>query len=137
MKINTQDPSFLANSALLLFQFVVHELQPGLREEQLTPAQLELLLFIGGQEDAPSMTDIARHSAHSTASSTGTIDRLEKLDLVERFFQSDDRRKVLVRLKQKGKDFIISMKRRLTTKLGVSSNERQVLQDTLVALAPA
>jgi len=53
-----------------------------------------------------SMTDIARKTGHSTASATGSVDRLEKMEYVERFHALDDRRKVLVRLTTKGLEFI-------------------------------
>jgi DNA-binding MarR family transcriptional regulator len=56
---------------------------------------LDLILMSG-----PSTAgDIARHTGLTSGAVTGLIDRLERLDLVERTADPGDRRKVLVRVR--------------------------------------
>jgi DNA-binding MarR family transcriptional regulator len=57
---------------------------------------LDLILMNG-----PSTAgDIARHTGLTSGAVTGLIDRLERLGLVERAADPDDRRKVLVRVRE-------------------------------------
>lgn len=58
---------------------------------------LDLILMKG-----PSTAgDIARHTGLTSGAVTGLIDRLERLGLVERAADPDDRRKVLVRVRDR------------------------------------
>lgn len=135
MRQTNTDPTLLANSALLLFQFVLGGLNPELRKENLSPTQLELLMFISEQDEPPTMTELSRHCAHSTAAGTGCVDRLEKLGFAERFHEVDDRRKIRVRMTKKGVDLLSSFKRSLAVKIADSSNERDGIQNALLALS--
>jgi len=47
------------------------------------------------------MTDIAKKMGHSTAAATGLVDRMEKLDFMERVHAKEDRRKIMVRITPK------------------------------------
>lgn len=59
---------------------------------------LDLILMKG-----PSTAgEIARHTGLTSGAVTGLIDRLERLGLVERTDDPDDRRKVLVRVREEG-----------------------------------
>jgi DNA-binding MarR family transcriptional regulator len=59
---------------------------------------LDLILMKG-----PSTAgEIARHTGLTSGAVTGLIDRLERQGLVERAADPDDRRKVLVRVRQEG-----------------------------------
>ena len=59
---------------------------------------LDLILMKG-----PSTAgEIARHTSLTSGAVTGLIDRLERQGLVERAADPDDRRKVLVRVRQEG-----------------------------------
>jgi len=134
------DTSTLAHTAIGMFRFVVGELQQSLHDEQITPAQLDLLLFIASQDTSPTMTDIARHMRHSTAASTGTVDRLSRLGFLERSHATDDRRKVCVCLTPKGREFLTNAQalcgERLASIMDNPRNPRERgIQDLLLALA--
>lgn len=80
------------------------------------------------------MTATAKHCRNSTAACTGTIDRLEKLGFLERYFTADDRRKVFVRLTANGKEFLEKVSANLAKKLLPESKECMSLKKTLIAL---
>lgn len=69
-------------------------------------------------DDEVTMTRIARWVGHSTAAATGLIDRLERFGYVERRFAAYDRRKVLVRITQKGRALLAEVKEAAETELG-------------------
>ena len=56
------------------------------------------------------MSDIAKKMGHSTAAATGLVDRLEKLSYVERVHAAEDRRKIMVRITQKGTELVSRMR---------------------------
>ena len=63
------------------------------------------------------MTDIAKKMGHSTAAATGLVDRLEKLSYVERVHAAEDRRKIMVRITQKGIELVARMRREIADNL--------------------
>jgi len=63
------------------------------------------------------MSDIAKKMGHSTAAATGLVDRLEKLSYVERVHAAEDRRKIMVRITQKGTELVARMRREIATNL--------------------
>lgn len=69
------------------------------RRAGLNPTDMECLdlILMSGPSAAG---DIARRTGLSSGAVTGLIDRLEKLGLVERAADPDDRRKVLVRVRE-------------------------------------
>lgn len=56
------------------------------------------------------MSDIAKKMGHSTAAATGLVDRLEKLNYVERVHAAEDRRKIMVRITSHGVDLVSKMR---------------------------
>jgi DNA-binding MarR family transcriptional regulator len=80
-------------------------------------AQFYLLSHLATSSCHLTMTDIARKMGHSTASATGTIDRLEKLRYAERYHADDDRRKVLVKLTTEGIELISKLLTSLTNRI--------------------
>ena len=63
------------------------------------------------------MSDIAKKMGHSTAAATGLVDRLEKLGYVERVHAAEDRRKIMVRITQKGVELVSKMRKEIATDL--------------------
>lgn len=70
-------------------------------DKSLSLKQLHFLSHLA-KEDNPTMTDISKMFGISTAAVTGMVDRLEKLGYVERLHATDDRRKVIVLITEKG-----------------------------------
>lgn len=63
------------------------------------------------------MSDIAKKMGHSTAAATGLVDRLEKLNYVERVHAAEDRRKIMVRITNKGTELVARMRREIASSL--------------------
>ncbi|MBV8820725.1 MAG: MarR family transcriptional regulator, partial [Acidobacteriaceae bacterium] len=57
-----------------------------------------------------NMSEIAHRMGNTTAAATGLVDRLENLDYVERTHATDDRRKVLVRITDRGAELVAQIK---------------------------
>ena len=69
----------------------------------ITAAQAMVLNFLGEEDQIPSHI-LGEKLRITSATMTGIIDRLEKLSLVERRANPDDRRAILVCLTDKGAD---------------------------------
>jgi DNA-binding MarR family transcriptional regulator len=70
---------------------------------KLTIPQFFTLLFVAANERGCTMSDLAGQTRHSLATMTGIVDRLVKLNLVQRGSNPDDRRIVLVELTDAGR----------------------------------
>lgn len=93
-----------------------------LKSDKLTNAQ-SLFLFHLSKAGPMTMTDISKTLGHSTAASTGFVDRLERLNYVQRRHASKDRRKVTVILAKKGVEFVGKTRQRLAA-LAVRSESK-------------
>lgn len=91
----------LADIIMSLQRCFMLRLSEELSRGQVSFPQFFLLTHIGSN-DALSMSEIAEKMNHSTAAATGLVDRLEKLDYVQRTHATNDRRKVLVKITKKG-----------------------------------
>lgn len=104
-----QNPSRSRNNAVAL-ALILHQLSvevapalaPILNKENVSPRQSNLLRHIAAERGEVIMTDVARWLGTSTASATGTVDRLEKQGFLQRRHAVDDRRKVVVRITDTG-----------------------------------
>jgi DNA-binding MarR family transcriptional regulator len=63
------------------------------------------------------MSAIAKKMGHSTAAATGLVDRLEKLNFVERVHAAEDRRKIMVRITNDGNEIVATMRGHIATEL--------------------
>lgn len=96
------DVERLADIILTLQRCFMLRLSEELSRGKVSFPQFFLLGHIGSQPQALSMSDIAEKMSHSTAAATGLVDRLEKLNYVQRTHAASDRRKVLVKITKKG-----------------------------------
>src|SRR6266404_7147465 len=78
--------------------------------------QYFLLGYLDKQE-VITMSGIASKMGHTTAAATGLVDRLEKLGYVQRSHALDDRRKVMVRITQKGSSLVAEIRRDMVEKI--------------------
>lgn len=81
------------------------DLAADLHNCNISYAQFFLMGFLNDSESL-TMSEIATKMGHSTAAATGLVDRLEKLDFVERFNDPSDRRKVKVRITEEGTEIV-------------------------------
>jgi len=95
----------LADIILALQRCFIARLSETLADGEVSFPQFFLLSHIN-TNDPLSMTEIAGKMNHTTAAATGLVDRLERLDYVERTTAPNDRRKVLVRIKPKGVELV-------------------------------
>ena len=56
------------------------------------------------------MSSIARMMGHSTAAATGMVDKLQELGHLKRYTAAADRRKIMVRITEQGRDLIERMR---------------------------
>jgi len=92
----------LADIILTLQRCFMLRLSEELSRGKVSFPQFFLLGHLGSQRQALSMSEIAEKMSHSTAAATGLVDRLEKLNYVQRIRAANDRRKVLVKITKKG-----------------------------------
>jgi DNA-binding MarR family transcriptional regulator len=81
--------------------FVLH-LSKELTRGNVSFPQYLLLGFLAQQPHPLTMTEVAQRMRHTTAAATGLVDRLERLEYARREVAESDRRKVLVRITDKG-----------------------------------
>ncbi|MCM8792351.1 MAG: MarR family transcriptional regulator [Candidatus Omnitrophica bacterium] len=100
-----------------------------LSKEELTFSQFMVLTLLN-TEGKMRMKDLADSLKVTTANVTGIVERLIKQKLVERLFDSKDRRVIYINLSPKGRMLIGRIeqnRRRVLTKIfgGLSESERQ------------
>lgn len=95
----------LADIIMLMQRCFVQHLSEELSKGQVSFPQYFLLGHIASR-DSLSMTEISEKMSHTTAAATGLVDRLENLGYVQRMHASDDRRKVLVKITEKGASLV-------------------------------
>jgi DNA-binding MarR family transcriptional regulator len=83
------------------------------------------------------MSDIAKKMGHSTAAATGLVDRLEKLNYVERVHAAEDRRKIMVRITSHGIDLVSKMRGEIAINLAEVMSEMDEEETDTVNYAKA
>ena len=100
-----EDASKLADFIMFTQRSFLLNLSRELNKGNVSFAQFFLLGYLAN-ESFLTMTDISRKMGHSTAAATGLVDRLEKLGYVQRLHASEDRRKVMVQMTEKGVELV-------------------------------
>ncbi|MCK4257478.1 MAG: MarR family transcriptional regulator [Halanaerobiales bacterium] len=114
-------------------------LRDSMKDATITPPQFSALITIYRDEDMTigEISDVL-FLANSTVS--GLVDRLEKVDLVERYRDKADRRVVRVKLKEKGRrtveEILEKRRKKLERDLGMlnSSQQNELLTDLTLLL---
>ena len=102
----SDDPKTRADAGRLAQIFTVLQRSFALNlSKELAPGHVSFsqycrLSFL--REEGLSMKDIAQRMGHSTAATTGMVDRLEKLGHVRRATGQTDRRKIFVKITESG-----------------------------------
>ena len=115
---NEADVEKLADFVLFTQRSCILNLSSKLSKEKLSFPQFFLLAYLSSEEFL-AMSDIAHKMGHSTAAATGLVDRLERLNFVERRQASEDRRKIMVRITDIGINMVETMRKEIA--LSISS----------------
>lgn len=135
LKPTPKDPGKLADFILFSQREFLLNLSKDLSRGNISFSQFYLLSYLSTSREM-TMTDIARKMGHSTAAATGLVDRMEKLGYVERAHAADDRRKVMVRITQKGLDLVAKLRAALQTRVAEAMEESKASDmDGLLASA--
>jgi DNA-binding MarR family transcriptional regulator len=110
------DTDRLADFVLFTQRSCILNLSSELNRGNISFPQFFLMAYLSS-EDYLTMSDIAKKMGHSTAAATGLVDRLEKLNYVERVHAAEDRRKIMVRITQKGTELVARMRREIANNL--------------------
>lgn len=121
-KPQPKDHAKLADFILFSQREFLLNLSKELNRDNISFAQFFLLSYLSTSKEL-TMTDIARKMGHSTAAATGLVDRLEKLGYMERTHAIDDRRKVLVRVTQKGLELVARLRDELQSRIAEAMHE--------------
>ncbi len=128
------DPGKVTDFILFSQREFLLNLCKDLSRGNITHSQFYLLGYLSTCQRGLTMTDIARKMGHSTAASTGLVDRLEKLGYVERTHDADDRRKVIVRITLKGQDLLTKLRGALQERIAEAMAESKSYDaDSLLA----
>ena len=110
------DADRLADFVLFTQRSCILNLSPELNRGNVSFPQFFLLAYLSSEEYL-TMSDIAKKMGHSTAAATGLVDRLEKLGYVERVHAAEDRRKIMVRITQRGVELVSRMRKEIAVGL--------------------
>ena len=114
--ITTRNNALTADEAQHLADFVLFSqrncilrLSPELNQDKISYPQFFLLAYLA-EEECLSMSSIARMMGHSTAAAPGMVDKLQELGHLKRFTAAADRRKIMVRITDQGRELIARMR---------------------------
>ena len=121
------DADRLADFVLFTQRSCILNLSTELNRGNVSFPQFFLLAYLSSEEYL-TMSDIAKKMGHSTAAATGLVDRIEKLGYVERIHAAEDRRKIMVRITQKGVELVSRMRKEIASDLAniLSSMDEEV-----------
>ncbi|MDZ4816822.1 MAG: MarR family transcriptional regulator [Verrucomicrobiota bacterium] len=107
----------LAHIMMRLQRCFLISLSHQLAKGNISISQYTLLSFLN-QDESRNMSQLAQLMGHTTAAATGLIDRMVEAGYVERFHSTEDRRKVLVRITQKGVGVVQAVQNDISKNLG-------------------
>ena len=119
---NTHLAEELAEIATQLQRSFLVELSTEVNRGNISIPQYTLLGFLN-QTAGLNMSELARLMRHTTPATTGLVERLVDAGLIERFSHPKDRRQVLVRITEKGRELVEGMKR------GIVRNIQDIFRD--------
>src|ERR1700722_732505 len=106
----------LAEIVMHMQRKFLHNLSEELGHGNVSFPQYFLLGCLEKQE-VITMSGIASKMGHTTAAATGLVARLAKLGYVQRSHALDDRRKVMVKITQKGSGLVGEIRRDMVNKI--------------------
>jgi DNA-binding MarR family transcriptional regulator len=100
-----QEARDLSEIATFLQRRFLVTLTARVTEKKISIPQFTLLGFVSSNE-ALSMGQLAHLMGHTTPATTGLVERLTQAGLVTRYHPEEDRRKVMVRITDKGREIV-------------------------------
>lgn len=128
------DADRLADFVLFTQRSCILNLSSKLHSGNVSFPQFFLLAYLSS-EDYLTMSDIAKKMGHSTAAATGLVDRLEKLNYVERMHAAEDRRKIMVRITNKGAELVARMRGEIASNLADVMSEMDEDEEDMISHA--
>ncbi len=119
---NTHLAEELAEIATQLQRSFLVELSTEVNRGNISIPQYTLLGFLN-QTSGLNMSQLAELMRHTTPATTGLVERLVEAGLIERFSHPKDRRQVLVRITDKGRELVEGLKR------GIVRNLQELFKD--------
>ena len=119
---NTHLAEELAEIATELQRSFLVELSTEVNRGNISIPQYTLLGFLN-QTSGLNMSQLAELMRHTTPATTGLVERLVEAGLIERFSHPKDRRQVLVRITDKGRELVEGLKR------GIVRNLQELFKD--------
>ncbi|SDU14915.1 transcriptional regulator, MarR family [Verrucomicrobium sp. GAS474] len=112
----------LAECITQLQRISLVDLSTQVSQGNISIPQYTLLSFLS-QSSGITMSRLAELMEHTSPATTGLVDRLVAAGLVERFGNPTDRRQVLVKITDKGRELVEKIKSNIVTKvLGLSED---------------
>ena len=108
-RLTSDEVQNLADFVLFSQRSCILKLSPVLTKGKVSYPQFFLLTYLD-EEECLSMSSIAKMMGHSTAAATGMVDKLQELGYLKRFTAAADRRKIMVRITEQGKELIARMR---------------------------
>ena len=106
----------LADFVLFSQRSCILRLSPELTKGKVSFPQFFLLAYLA-EEECLSMSSIAKMMGHSTAAATGMIDKLQELGHLKRYTAAADRRKIMVRITEQGRNLVAQMRNNIAADL--------------------
>jgi len=103
----------MVDTLLAVSEKLMEHLVPELTKHSMTLPQFVLLGFLRDEDKPLAMHEIAIYMQHTTAATTGMIDRMHQLGLVKRTMTRTDRRVILVGITTQGKRILKELSKTL------------------------
>lgn len=113
---NEQDVQHLTDFVLFSQRSCILRLSPELTKGKVSFPQFFLLAYLD-EEECLSMSNIAKMMGHSTAAATGMVDKLQELGHLKRYTAAADRRKIMVRITEQGRNLVAQMRSNIAADL--------------------
>lgn len=106
----------LADFVLFSQRSCILRLSPILNQGKVSYPQFFLLAYLA-DEECLSMSSIAKMMGHSTAAATGMVDKLQELGHLKRYTAAADRRKIMVKITEQGRELVQQMRNNIAQDL--------------------
>ncbi len=115
-RLTSDEVQNLADFVLFSQRSCILRLSPVLNKGKISYPQFFLLAYLA-EEECLSMSSIAKMMGHSTAAATGMVDKLQDLGYLKRYTAAADRRKIMVRITEQGRELVQQMRNNIAQEL--------------------
>lgn len=115
-RLTSDEVQNLADFVLFSQRSCILRLSPVLNKGRVSYPQFFLLAYLA-EEECLSMSNIAKMMGHSTAAATGMVDKLQDMGYLKRYTAAADRRKIMVRITEQGRELVQQMRNNIAQDL--------------------